>query len=677
MKISLVTPAPAHSRKGNRITAERWARLLRELGHRVTVEEKYSGEPCDVLVALHARRSFASVKRFRRQQPGAPLIVALTGTDLYRDIQTSAQARQSLEMASRLIVLQPLGIAELPEHLRSKAQVIYQSVEKPFPKIQPRKSIFEVGVFGHLRPVKDPFRAAMAARLLPASSRIYVVHAGGALTKQMEKRARAEERANPRYRWFGELPRGKMLRLLARCRAIVLSSKMEGGANVLSEAIVAGVPVLASRISGSIGILGPDYPGYFPVEDTQALAELLLRAEEEPAFLKRLQSWCKPLASLFSPARERQTWSCLLEELSSHASWERGRLARIGTPLKKRAGTPALPGQEPRTHREPRFTLIDCDGGSNRNELAGEVKEGLTSNPKHLSCRFFYDAEGSQLFEAICELPEYYLMRVERAILQEHAAEIAGLFQQSVTLVEFGSGSAAKTRILIEELIRRQGALRYVPMDISRAMLEESSRALLRECPALEIHAIAGEYQDCLRQLNTEQNCARLILWLGSNVGNLDRGEAVAFLRRIRAIMAPDDRFLIGIDLRKRRAVLEPAYDDSAGVTARFNRNILARINRELGGHFNLDSFRHSAVYEEKIGRVEIYLVSMRAQQVSIDDLKLVVPFEQDERIHTENSYKYSLHEIERLARAGGLQIERQWLDAGQRFSLNLLAAVG
>ena len=327
-----------------------------------------------------------------------------------------------------------------------------------------------------------------------------------------------------------------------------------------------------------------------------------------------------------------------------------------------------------------RFTLIDCGAGFQPADFAREVQTGLTSCSKRLSCRFFYDQEGSALFEAICELPEYYLMRVEREILEKRAGEIAGLFPEKIARVELGSGSASKTRILIEEFLRRQPGnqtLRYVPVDISRTMLEESSLALLRDYPPLEIVALAGEYHDCFPRLGAEAAGAKLVLWLGSNVGNLDRQEAAAFLREVGQTMSRRDRLLVGIDLRKDSRMLQRAYDDSSGVTARFNRNLLARINRELGGHFDLQTFKHQAVYDEKIGRVEIYLVSARAQRVSIDRLHLEVPFAAGERVHTENSYKYSLAEIEDLAAASGLLLQRQWLDANHRFSVNLLAPIG
>jgi L-histidine N-alpha-methyltransferase len=321
-----------------------------------------------------------------------------------------------------------------------------------------------------------------------------------------------------------------------------------------------------------------------------------------------------------------------------------------------------------------RFTLIATEADDHLAEFARDIKTGLTGLPKSLSCRYFYDREGSLLFEAICELPEYYLTRAEREILLNHAAEIAARLAAGTTLVELGSGSAAKTRVLIEAFLNRHGPLRYVPVDISQTMLNESSLALLGEYAALEITAIASEYHVGLRQLNALVDGPKLILWLGSNVGNFERLEAAHFLRRVRDVMSPSDRLLVGIDLRKDRVVLEQAYDDAQGVTAQFNLNILARINRELGGHFDLQAFRHRAIYNEAVGRVEIYLVSARAQKVFIDHLGREISFAAGEMIHTENSYKYSFAEIDALSAAAGLRIERQWLDAERWFSLNLLA---
>jgi putative glycosyltransferase (TIGR04348 family) len=315
MKIQLITPASPGSRKGNRITAQRWARILRALGHHTVITQKYQGESCDVLVALHARRSFDAVQHFSHEHPDRPLILALTGTDLYADIHTDTQAQQALEQASMYIVLQPHGINELPPRLRPKARVIFQSVQPPPGVYRPKQNVFELCVLGHMRPVKDPFRTASAVRQLGADSKIQVVHLGGALSPDMEQQARLEEAQNPRYRWLGEMPRWKALRLLARCRLLVLTSLMEGGANAVSEALACSVPVISSRISGSLGMLGEDYPGYFPVGDTQALTALLERAERDQEFYHLLRSRCNALKPMVDPVSEQQSWKDLLDEL--------------------------------------------------------------------------------------------------------------------------------------------------------------------------------------------------------------------------------------------------------------------------------------------------------------------------------------------------------------------------
>jgi putative glycosyltransferase (TIGR04348 family) len=314
-KLCLVTPAPPGSRHGNRVTALRWARILRDLGRRVTVLQEYRGERCDVLVALHALRSAPSMERYRSARPAAPLVLALTGTDVYGAIHTHAEARRALELATRLVVLQSLAVAELPPAVKARARVIYQSVPTPRTRPAPRTDVFEVGVLGHLRPVKDPFRTALASRLLPPTSRLRVLHLGGAMSEGMAEQARAEAAANPRYRWLGEVPRWKALRLLSRCRLLALTSQSEGGANVVSEALAASVPVVSSRIAGSVGLLGEGYPGYFQVGDTAALARLLEKAETDADFYRTLQGWCARLKPLVDPARERRSWEELLREL--------------------------------------------------------------------------------------------------------------------------------------------------------------------------------------------------------------------------------------------------------------------------------------------------------------------------------------------------------------------------
>lgn len=310
------------------------------------------------------------------------------------------------------------------------------------------------------------------------------------------------------------------------------------------------------------------------------------------------------------------------------------------------------------------------EGG--RTDFATDVRIGLTAARKWLPCLYFYDEVGSQLFEQICQLPEYYPTRTERAILEAHADELVTLVGHAVDLVELGSGSASKTRLLVEALLRRHGQLRFIPVDISRSILEESSLALVEAYDNLEIFAVAGEYHDGLDFLKSEAGPPRLILWLGSNVGNFGRADAVHFLQRLRSAMRPGDRLLIGIDLRKAADLLVAAYDDAAGVTAAFNRNILTRINRELDGRFEPDRFRHSARWNESEGRIEMHLVSDTARTVGIGDLELTVSFAEGESIHTENSYKYSLDEIEALAAAAGFIVDGQWFDAERHFSVNL-----
>ena len=277
------------------------------------VEQQWSGARADLMIALHARRSYASIRSFADALPDCPLVVALTGTDLYRDIRTDANAQESLELAWRLIVLQELGSRALPPALRSKVFVIYQSAV-PVPAPRPLTSCFEIVVSGHLREEKDPFRTAAAVRLLPQSSRIRVTHIGGALDAQMEAEAVAWMAREPRYRWLGELSHGRALRVLARSQAMVISSRMEGGANAVCEALACGVPVIASRIDGNVGMLGSKYPGYFPVGDERALSRLLARTEGEAGFRKRLLQGCAARASRVLPSRERDALRRLLQQ---------------------------------------------------------------------------------------------------------------------------------------------------------------------------------------------------------------------------------------------------------------------------------------------------------------------------------------------------------------------------
>ena len=315
MKIKLVTPAPPQIHTGNRTTADRWARLLRELGHEVGVQQDWNGEECDLLIALHARRSFPSIHGFREAHPRTPLILALTGTDVYGDLEKSAEAKRSLELATRIVVLQDLAVAALPQGAQGKVRVIYQSADRLTISPPRELSCFQVCVLAHLRSVKDPLRAAYAARELPASSRVQVKHAGAALDPEYEKQVEAEQGTNPRYHWLGPLPHEKAMELLARSHILALTSHLEGGANVVSEAIAVSTPVISSLIPGSVGILGKDYPGYFPVGESSALRRLLSRAESDDGFYRDLQQRVVGLHSLVSASRERATWEALLREL--------------------------------------------------------------------------------------------------------------------------------------------------------------------------------------------------------------------------------------------------------------------------------------------------------------------------------------------------------------------------
>lgn len=314
-RIGIVTPAPPGSRRGNRITAERWAAMLRRLGHPVEIVERYADEPFDILIVLHAGRSAGSARRFRERHPKRPLIVAVTGTDVYTDEFDRADVTRSLELADRVILLQPRTAQDLPPDVRPNARVIFQSAEPPGRRDPPRPDAFEVAVVGHLRPVKDPFRAAEASRLLGPESRLRIVHLGEALSPDMADRARAEAASNPRYEWLGDLPHDAALAVVSRCRLVVLTSLSEGGPAVIPEGIVAGVPVIASRVAGCVGMLGDDYPGLFPPGDTRALAQLFCRAEREPGFYESLQAACDRLRPLFRPEAELAAWASLLAEL--------------------------------------------------------------------------------------------------------------------------------------------------------------------------------------------------------------------------------------------------------------------------------------------------------------------------------------------------------------------------
>ena len=301
MRIALVTPAGPGTRNGNRHTALRWAAFLRAAGHRVEVGMQWSSEQrTDAMLALHARRSYASIKAFAAG--GRPLIVALTGTDVYRDIHESAEARESLELAHRLIVLQPKALLELPSRLRKKVRVVIQSSSTRLGH-RPVQSKFRLCVLGHLRAEKDPMRT-LAALSHVRSADLEVVHLGAALDPQFEDQAKAGMARDARYRWLGAVPHARALRWLASSHAMVISSRMEGGANVVCEALRIGVPVLASRIPGNVGLLGSGYAGYFPLADDGALARLIARSASDARFFSKLKRQVRALRATVAPRAE-------------------------------------------------------------------------------------------------------------------------------------------------------------------------------------------------------------------------------------------------------------------------------------------------------------------------------------------------------------------------------------
>ena len=319
MRILIVSPAKRGSRLGNQITADRWAQILRSQKHTVSIKQGFDPSSSqgnyDLLIALHARRSAKSVSEFRRLNSDGKIVVAITGTDIHEDLGKSSLVEKSFKLADRIVALEPECLKKLSRRDRRKSSVILQSST---PLANPPKKllrVFEVSILGHLRAVKDPFRAAMAVRRLPESSRIKVVHFGSALTPSMEQRALKESKSNARYHWFGSVPHGEAQRRLARSRLSVLTSKSEGGPAAVVESIVNDVPVLGTRIDAMVGMLGDDYPGLFECGDTTELRRLILLAENDQGFLDHLLKKVRVVKPNFSRPRENKAWRELIAEV--------------------------------------------------------------------------------------------------------------------------------------------------------------------------------------------------------------------------------------------------------------------------------------------------------------------------------------------------------------------------
>jgi L-histidine N-alpha-methyltransferase len=301
----------------------------------------------------------------------------------------------------------------------------------------------------------------------------------------------------------------------------------------------------------------------------------------------------------------------------------------------------------------------------------GEVVRGLTARSKVLPCKLFYDDRGSELFEQITRLPEYYLTRSEFQILEESSGEIARTLAAPISVVELGAGTAAKTGTLLRAFAGRQIRLKYFPVDISPAALNQAKERILEQSANISVRPIIADFSDGFDFLRGIAG-RKLVLYLGSSIGNFEWRDAVAMLGRVRDRLAAGDSLLLGTDMAKSAAILLPAYDDSRGVTAEFNKNILARLNREFDADFDLNLFRHVAEWNPQASRVEIYLESVRDHKVDLRLARVAIHFRRGERIHTENSHKYTLEMVERLLCASGFRLSKTWFDKREWFGLHL-----
>ena len=312
--IEIVTPAPAGSLHGNRITALRWQGFLKKLGHQVRVSNHWTGKDTDLLIALHAYRSHASIVQFREKFPSRPIVLILTGTDLYRDMASHSEVLKSMEISDAIVILQSAALAMIPKHLQTKTHVIYQST-KPVKRKALLKKSFLISVIGHLRPEKDPFCTAKSLKHLGPESKIKVMHLGKAISPEMKSLAKAYNLELKNYQWLDELSHSETLQQLSRSHLMVISSLMEGGAHVVTEAIAIGVPVIASDIPGNRGLLGDDYPGYYPVGDEKALAKILQKTESDAAFYQSLEKHIHKRREYVQPEFELKSIKAVLDRL--------------------------------------------------------------------------------------------------------------------------------------------------------------------------------------------------------------------------------------------------------------------------------------------------------------------------------------------------------------------------
>jgi len=327
--------------------------------------------------------------------------------------------------------------------------------------------------------------------------------------------------------------------------------------------------------------------------------------------------------------------------------------------------------------------ICDIQDSVQNSEFAGEIREGFGARFKYIRPKNFYDEYGSKLFEKISVQQEYYLTRTESSIMEKFKSHIRKVHQNhGISIVELGSGNSSKTKILLKEFLSENNMLYYFPIDVSKTILNESINSLTKEFKNLRIVGVCSDFHAGLKKVNDfistydEAPRKKLVIFLGSSIGNFDRSYVKVFLGRIRRLLNKSDTLLVGFDLEKEKTFLENAYNDKAGVTAQFNLNLLSRINRELGGEFDISTFKHEAIYNKSKKRIEMYLVSICDQSIAIKELGRVYLFKKGERIHTENSHKFSMPEINRIAKSSGFSVIKNYTDDQKLYCLSLLGYV-
>jgi dimethylhistidine N-methyltransferase len=324
------------------------------------------------------------------------------------------------------------------------------------------------------------------------------------------------------------------------------------------------------------------------------------------------------------------------------------------------------------SHINDRLSVLRVKNGNGKNTFAQDVSNDLGSVPKGLHPKYFYDNKGSELFVEICNTPEYYVTRTEASILEKYSGEIAEINSDKKVIVELGSGNSIKTRYLLNAFTKNSGSITYIPIDVSDILIE-SAKKLLNDFEGFRIKGIVGEYEEALEVVGEVVTKPKIIIFLGSSIGNFTQYEAGDLFSCISSVMNENDTFLIGFDLVKDINVLNAAYDDAEGITAKFNLNLLERINNELGGNFDLEKFRHKAFFNEEASRVEMHLESTQEQDIYIKETGDTIHFDKGETIHTENSYKFTDEMIDELASSAGLSVSARWKDENNWFELCLM----